>query len=197
MRDDKRRFYNVEESNRLVMRRLYMNNTVVKRGDKLRYSCIRSGRCCSSGPNVALTVYDICKIAKYLNVNWRDLAGKYIYVVLADYIPVALLRGINNKCIFLKMREKPTCMIYPARPARCRLYPFIPISPTESSELEVSVKCPGVGVGELNDPPWSDLDRYLSEVVDHYTRLHRLIFIDKYEPLRAFEALLDEVCNKN
>lgn len=168
---------------------------IISRGVDTRYSCIRCGKCCSSGPNVALTVFDVCRLARYLNKPWRDLAGKFFYVIIADYIPIAILRGLNDKCVFLKVEGMvTTCTVYPARPFRCRLYPFIPISPIESSKLEVSSRCPGVGRGDLTSPPWGDLDVYLDEVRKHYAELFQAIFRDGYEPIRALEATLDRVC---
>lgn len=172
-------------------------NKIVTYGEKIKFFCTRCGRCCCSGPNVALTAHDICKIAKYLNTNWRDLAGKYFYVVIADQIPVAVLRGIGGKCVFLKFHGKlATCVIYPVRPARCRLYPFIPISPGESKKLEVSSKCPGVEIGDVIDPPWEELGVYIKEVREHYTTLFEYIFVKNNEPLRALEDLLDHMCSR-
>ncbi|MEM4481345.1 MAG: YkgJ family cysteine cluster protein [Desulfurococcaceae archaeon] len=172
-------------------------NTLIEPGSSVQYSCIRCGRCCSSGPNVALTVFDICRLAKYTNSAWRELAGKYFYVVVADYIPVAVLRGIRDRCAFLRTEgAKAVCTIYPARPLRCRLYPFIPISPGESSKLEVSAKCPGVGQGGFIAPPWEDLKSYLEEVKKHYEELFQLIFRSSYEPVKALEIALDRACSE-
>ncbi|MGC8983182.1 MAG: YkgJ family cysteine cluster protein [Desulfurococcaceae archaeon] len=170
-------------------------NPVVKLGERLAYTCIRCGKCCSSGPNVSLTVFDVCRIAKYLGAPWRELAGKSFYVVIADYVPVIVLRGIGGRCVFLKyVNNLPTCTVYPARPARCRLYPFIPIAPRVEDSLEVSSACPGVGRGELAEPPWDDLKEYLSEVRKHYELLYKHIFEEGYEPLSALEKALDQAC---
>lgn len=170
---------------------------ITSRGLKVKFTCLRCGECCSSGPNVSLTVSDICRIANYLGVSWRDLVGKYIYAIIADYVPIVVLRGINNKCIFLKyVNNTQTCIIYPARPMRCKLYPFLPIALRESSRLEISSKCPGIGKGDLIDPPWSDLEAYLSEVKEHYRVLYDLIFIKGLEPVEALEKALDNACSK-
>jgi len=170
---------------------------MIRRGEKLNFTCIRCGRCCSSGPNVSLTVSDICRIARYLGVTWRELVGKYIYAIIADYVPVVVLRGVNNRCAFLKyVNNTPTCTIYPARPMRCRLYPFLPVAPGENSKLEISARCPGVGKGDLVEPLWSDLELYLEEVKSHYRELYELIFVKGLEPLTALETLLDKLCTQ-
>ena len=175
---------------------MWVFELITKRGDKVKFTCLRCGKCCSSGPNVSLTASDICRIAKYLSVNWRDLAGKYIYAIIADYIPIVVLRGANDKCVFLKyVNNTPTCIIYPARPMRCRLYPFLPIAPGENSKLEVSARCPGIGRGDIGEPPWGTLKEYLKEVKNHYTKLYELIFVKGIEPLKALEELLDTTCS--
>ena len=170
---------------------------VLKRGEEIKFSCIRCGRCCSTGPNVALTVYDICRISKYLGVNWRDLRGKYVIAIIADLIPIPVLRGLGEKCVFLKYENGlPTCSIYPVRPMRCRLYPFQPVSPSDPSIIMVDEKCSGVGGNGYVDPPWSVLEQYYTEVKKHYSSLFKMIFEDGIEPLESLEKLLDEVCKE-
>ncbi len=169
---------------------------VVRRGERVRVRCVRSGRCCSSGPNVALTAYDVCRIARYLGVDWRELRGRYIVAIIADMIAVPALRGVGDgRCAFLEIRDGlPTCTIYPVRPMRCRLYPFLPASPSKPDIVYVDRYCPGVGEGDPVEPPWSDLERYYREVSMHYKRMYELVFNEGYEPLEALEKLIDEVC---
>lgn len=180
-----------------TQRYLWVFALITNKSEKVKFTCLRCGGCCSSGPNVTLTVSDVCRIARYLGVDWRKLTGEYMYVIIADYIPVVVLRGINSKCVFLKYVDNtPTCTIYPARPMRCQLYPFLPIALSENSRLEVSTKCPGVGRGELVEPPWSVLEKYFNEVKQHYKILYEYIFTSGLEPLKALENLLDKFCSQ-
>ncbi len=174
-----------------------MKYIVLKRGEKIKYRCIRSGRCCSSGPNVALTAFDVCRIANYMGVDWRELKGKYIIAIIADMIAVPALRSVGgDKCAFLAYKNGlPTCSIYPARPMRCRLYPFLPASPSKKDIVYVDTYCPGVGKGDSIEPPWNELSKYYEEVKYHYKRMYELVFEEGYEPLEALEKLIDEVCN--
>lgn len=168
---------------------------VVERGEKVAFTCLRCGNCCSSGPNVALTSFDICRIARYLGVPWRNLVGKYIYAVVADAIPVPLLAGIGGKCIFLREEgELTTCSIYPARPLRCRLFPFIPSGPSDVGKLELSSICPGVGAGKPANPPWGDLEKFSKESRIHYEHLFKYIFHEGLNPVDALERTIDEIC---
>jgi len=164
----------------------------VLRGENVRALCLRCGRCCH-GPNVSLTAFDVCRIANFLNVHWRDLRGKYIIAVIADMIAIPILRDIGKTCVFLKMGERPSCTIYPARPMKCRLYPFIPYSPGRTNIINLDKCCQGVGVGDPMEPPWKLIESYYLEVKYHYSKLYQLIFSEGYDPLSALEALLDEV----
>ena len=172
---------------------------ILRRGDRIRYGCVRSGRCCSTGPNVALTAYDVCRIARYLGVPWRELRGKYILAIIADMIAIPVLRGLGDgQCAFLETRDGvPTCSIYPVRPMRCRLYPFQPASPSKKDIIYIDTYCPGVGHGNLVEPPWSVLEEYYKEVTNHYKRMYQLVFKEGYEALEALEKLIDEVCSSS
>ena len=165
----------------------------VSRGEKIRVTCLRCGRCCH-GPNVSLTAFDICRVANFLGVDWRELRGRYVKAVIADVVPIPVLQSVNGVCAFLVMRDEPTCTIYPARPMRCRLYPFLSYSPARPDLIYLDECCGGVGIGEPEDPPWTLLSQYHVELKLHYTKLYQLIFEGGYEPLQALESLIDEVC---
>lgn len=171
-------------------------NRTINRGEKTLFTCKRCGKCCSSGPNVALTPMDICRISRFLKTSWRDLVGRFFYVIIADQIPVIILRGVGDKCVFLEReRGLASCRVYPARPIRCRLYPFIPIAPGVKNTLEISMSCPGVGEGEVIDPPWSELEVFIDEVKRQYAKLYKYIFEEGLTPLQALERIIDEECS--
>ena len=174
------------------------SHIVLRRGEKIRFRCQRSGRCCSTGPNVALTAYDVCRIAKYMGVDWRELRGRYIIAIIADMLAIPVLRGMGDGvCAFLEYRNGiPTCRIYPARPLRCRLYPFQPISPGDPNRVSVDTYCPGVGKGEEVEPPWRLLEYYYREARRHYEAMYKLVFDEGLDPLTALEELIDRVCRE-
>lgn len=163
-------------------------------GEKTRFKCLRCGRCCGSGPNVGLTAFDIQRIARFLNVDWHELRGKYVVAVIADMTAVPTLRGrVDGTCIFLEYKdEQPSCSIYPARPMRCRLYPFMPYSPSNSETIYLDTCCPGLNAETETDPPWETLKEYYFEVKLHYARLYNLIFQEGYEPLEALEKTIED-----
>ncbi len=174
------------------------SHIVLRRGEKIRFRCQRSGRCCSTGPNVALTAYDVCRIAKYIGVDWRELRGRYIIAIIADMLAIPVLRGMGDGvCAFLEYRNGvPTCGIYPARPLRCRLYPFQPVSPGDPNRVFIDTYCPGVGKGDEVEPPWRLLEYYYEEARRHYEAMYKLVFDEGLDPLTALEELIDRVCRE-
>lgn len=165
-------------------------------GEKARFKCLRCGKCCGNGPNVGLTAFDIHRIARFLNVNWQELKGKYVVAVIADMVAVPTLRGkTDGTCIFLEHEDgKPSCRIYPARPMRCRLYPFMPHSPSSNETVYLDTCCPGLNAETETDtePPWDCLREYYVEVKLHYARLYSLTFQGGYEPIEALEKIIEE-----
>ncbi len=165
---------------------------------KFKFKCIRCGKCCSTGPNVALTVYDVVRISKYLEVKPRDALSVYMKVIVADYTPfIALAGDKSGKCVFLGYSDKgtPYCKVYKARPMRCRLYPVIPVSPS-SSVVELSKNCPGVGLNRDASIPPALIKQYFWEVKTHYTVLTELVFSRGYGPLEALYELLNNAYNE-
>ncbi len=166
----------------------------LKFGEKVRFNCLRCGRCCSSGPNVGLTAYDIRRIANFLNVDWRTLKGKYVVAVVADMVAIPTLRGnLHGECVFLERVDgKTSCSIYPARPMRCRLYPFMPYSPSNNETIYLDTCCPGINVETETEPPWECIKEYYVEVKLHYARLYQLVFQEGCEPLEALEKTIED-----
>jgi len=167
---------------------------IIKLDSKFRFKCIRCGKCCSTGPNVALTVYDVVRISKHLGVKPSVALKIYTKVIIADYIPFIALAGDGlGKCVFLGYDKegKPYCKIYRARPLRCRLYPAIPVSPSKNT-IEVTSNCPGVGGGAITSVPLRLVKHYFWEVKMHYKELVKLVLDEGYSPLEALELLVEK-----
>jgi len=160
--------------------------------EKFRFKCTRCAKCCSTGPNVALTVFDVIRIAEFLGKHWRTTINDYLKVIVGDMIPFIALRG-DNVCVFLEFENNmPSCRIYPVRPLRCRLYPLHLVSPS-SDILDLDLWCPGVGIGSEVRPPSKLIKHYSWEVKEHYTRIMNLVLHNGYSPLKALEKVLDEL----
>jgi len=163
-------------------------------GRGYRFSCTRCGRCCSGGPNVALTVYDVVRMARFLRMSWRGFLKSYVKVIIADLWPHMLLRGDERgRCLFLATRHDGTtlCVIYPARPMRCHLYPIL-VESLAPTRLYLDPRSPGVGRGPPKPVPRRLVQAYIEERRRHYRLLHRLIVEEGLEPLQALYQALDQ-----
>lgn len=171
---------------------------LIRLGDSVKYKCLRCGLCCVNGPNVGLTAHDISRIARFLGVNWEELKGKYIVAVIADMFAIPTLRGKEEgKCVFLECDEqgRPACSIYPVRPMRCQLYPFMPYSPSNNEKVYLSTRCPGLKIDTVVTPPWRLLKEYYAEIRQHYARTYTLTFKKGYSPLEALEKTIEEIAS--
>ncbi|MBS7660005.1 MAG: YkgJ family cysteine cluster protein [Candidatus Bathyarchaeia archaeon] len=164
-------------------------------GDTANFECLRCGRCCSSGPNVGLTAFDILRIAEHLGVEWQKLRGRHIIAVIADTIAIPILMDKGGgRCVFLEvLNGTPHCSIYPARPMKCKIYPFILYSSGNKDTLYLDECCPGVKVEKTIEPPWKILEKYIFELRVHYSTLYKLVFDYGIEPIEALERTIDEI----
>ncbi len=158
-----------------------------------RFECIRCDFCCGTGPNVSLTIFDIVRIARFLRIHYRDVLRSYVKVIVADLVPFFSLRDKGNgECVF--MERKPSgetlCVIYPARPMKCRLYPVI-VESLRPRRVYLDNMCPGVGRGRETRVPRRLLEQYLEERRRHYEIVLRLV-MEGFEPEEVVETALEE-----
>ncbi len=173
----------------LLMRR------TVRVGESFSFSCIRCDKCCGTGPNVALTVYDVIRMSKLLDVDPKVFVRVYAKVIIADYVPFMTLAGDDlGRCVFMGVdREGKTyCKVYMARPLRCRIYPAIPISPSQET-LVLDEKCPGLGTGGTGSVPVKLFRHYAWEVKSHYELLLKKVLDEGMEPLEALLCVLEKL----
>jgi len=162
---------------------------------KFRFKCTRKAFCCRGGPNVSLTVHDLIRIAKYLKKDWRELIPTYVKVIIADFVPFLVLRGIRNECVFLRKGENGyECEIYPVRPYRCKLYPIVPKA-IGSEEVYLDLKCPGLWEGPEKEVPKESLKKYYEEVKEHYQIIMKYV-MEGAEPEEALEKAIEELWEK-
>ncbi len=160
----------------------------------IRFKCIRCDFCCGTGPNIALTVFDVVRMARFLRMHWREFVKRYVKVIVADVVPFLSLRGDERgRCLFLyyKPSGETVCTIYPARPMRCRLYPVL-VEELRADVVYVDTACPGVGQGSPLKVPHRLVEQYVWERREHYRRLFRLVVEEGLHPLEALERVLEE-----
>ncbi len=162
---------------------------------RIKFTCVRCDLCCGTGPNVVLTVFDVIRMAEYLGKHWRSFIHDYTKIIVAELFAYIALRDKGNgECIFMERDHegRTYCLIYKARPMRCRLYPLYIVTP-KSRYLHLDTECPGVGLGEEKRIPLKLVERYSYELAYQYKELVRLVVDEGVEPLKALEQILDKL----
>jgi len=105
------------------------------------FSCRRSGNCCAQPEGVVrVDADDVQRIAAHLGLSEAGVRSRFLAGSgdrLAD--------GLGGRCAFLVDGGEATCGIYPARPERCRSWPFWPELADSREELAAACRvCPGI-----------------------------------------------------
>lgn len=110
-------------------------------GFPFRFRCRRSGNCCAiPGGFVRVSQADVDAIALHLGLDAAAVRSRYVQ---SD--GVRLKEGLGNRCVFLADGAEAACSIYPARPAKCREWPFWPEVRDHPELRRLVVRtCPGI-----------------------------------------------------
>lgn len=86
---------------------------------------------------------DIAAIAEQLGMAPEAVRSRYV-----DTARGTLKNGlVGGRCVFLEDGSVAKCSIYPARPERCRTWPFWPELVGDRAALERAARlCPGLTV---------------------------------------------------
>jgi Fe-S-cluster containining protein len=108
-----------------------------------------SGRCCTGESGyIYVTMNEIEKISKLLNLEIKDFATKYLYKKAYKYSIKEIKYEDSYECIFYD-RDINGCKIYEARPSQCITFPFWDYYKHRIDELQE--ECPGIIIGNNND----------------------------------------------
>jgi len=114
--------------------------------DGIRFECQGTGKCCTSRGSygyVYLTLEDRRRLARQFELSTVAFTKRYCTKTDGHFH----LKGFQESCQFLNGRS---CLVYEARPAQCRTWPFWPENMTSRAwSKEVLAFCPGVGKGKL------------------------------------------------
>jgi Fe-S-cluster containining protein len=105
------------------------------------FACRRSGNCCARPEGVVrVDGCDVQRIAAHLGLPETGVRSRFL-AASGD----RLAEGLGHRCVFLVDGGEATCGIYPARPERCRSWPFWPELADSREELEAACRvCPGI-----------------------------------------------------
>ena len=82
---------------------------------------------------------DIERIAAHLGMPEAAFRSRYV-AATGD----RLTEGLGNRCVFLEDGSHASCSIYPARPERCRSWPFWDEHRDPAALAEAARICPGI-----------------------------------------------------
>lgn len=111
-----------------------------------RFRCQRSGNCCARPEGVVrVSSADITRIAAHLGMSEAAVRSRYVAATgdrLAD--------GLGHRCVFLEDGSHASCSIYPARPERCRSWPFWDEHRDPAALAAAARICPGIALDPVD-----------------------------------------------
>lgn len=112
-------------------------------GGEIRFACLRGCTLCCRQPGfVYLTAEDLERAAARLGLSAVEFEQRY---VVRTRHTLRLRKPRGSSCHFL---SGDGCLLHPAKPTQCRLYPFWPeIVEERGGWLRESGFCPGIGRG--------------------------------------------------
>ncbi len=95
---------------------------------KSRYDCLKCPGYCCSHPLIAVSEYDIERLAKHFGLSTKVAREKFTYNYKTKEYDEQVLRHQKDHvyksiCRFFDTKERQ-CTIYEARPNVCRKYPY-------------------------------------------------------------------------
>jgi len=107
-----------------------------------RFRCRRSGNCCARPEGVVrVTPDDVARIAAHLGMSEGAFRSRYV-AASGD----RLVEGNGPRCVFLADGHHASCTIYPARPERCRTWPFWDEHRDPAALAAAARICPGIEI---------------------------------------------------
>ncbi len=94
--------------------------------DRFTFACYPGIKCfneCCKNLSLALTPYDVLRMARGLKITTKEFLERYTsaHVGFATGLPVVVLKMVDEKCPFV---TENGCSTYAFRPTSCRLYPL-------------------------------------------------------------------------
>jgi Fe-S-cluster containining protein len=95
----------------------------------MRFNCDKCPGYCCTHPRIAVTDYDIARLAKRFGISDASARKRFTYkYTFADTVSEQILRhqkdSVYSSVCKLFDRQKRQCSVYAARPHVCRKYPY-------------------------------------------------------------------------
>jgi len=105
-----------------------------------RFRCRRSGNCCAR-PDGAVRVgaRDVARLAAHLGIGEAAFRSRFV-AASGEH----LVDAPGGRCIFLEDGSVTRCTVHPARPERCRSWPYWDEHRNPRLLAEAARVCPGI-----------------------------------------------------
>jgi hypothetical protein len=114
----------------------YLTLPKLNKNDTFIFGCNQCGKCCRNREDVLLTPLDLFKISKHLKMQISEVLEKYCETYKGENSKMPIVRikpkAYQQTCPFLK---KGICLIQPAKPAVCALFPLGRMTNFETNEF--------------------------------------------------------------
>jgi len=126
----------------------------------LRFECTRCGECCRGPGRARLSVVDVQRLARFLNLAIADFVERYTELVVfvkpgdaSEPDAELVLKKAAGACVFLRGDE---CAVHLGKPDGCRLGPFTyGILGSDRNWAHFQRICPGLDHGP--DITWASV----------------------------------------
>jgi Fe-S-cluster containining protein len=93
-----------------------------------RYNCLECPGYCCSHSRIAVSDFDIQRLARYFGISFRQARDRFTYRYKTKEVDERILRHqkdhiYKSVCRFFD-RDERRCTVYEARPNVCRRYPY-------------------------------------------------------------------------
>ncbi|MBO8179554.1 MAG: YkgJ family cysteine cluster protein [Archaeoglobus sp.] len=144
--------------------------------DKFNFACYPGIKCfneCCKNLNLALTPYDVLRMARGLEITTTEFLERYTsrHVGMATGLPVIVLKMVDERCPFVTDKG---CSIYPHRPTPCRLYPLARVRVGE--EVQYYLLREEFCLGHEEDKEWSPQKWIEDQKAMEYNSMNDLFF---------------------
>ncbi len=123
--------------------------------DGLNFTCTQCGNCCTGAPGVVwVTDAEIAQIAELRGLTIEEMRQRHTREVEGR---TSLTEHENGDCTFFDPKSR-RCLVYAARPAQCRTWPFWNSNIKSRDAWEtMRQSCPGAGQGQF--VPLEEIER--------------------------------------
>jgi len=145
--------------------------------EKFNFACYPGIICfneCCQHLNIALTPYDVLKMARGLKITTSEFLERYTskHIGITTGLPVVVLKMLpDGRCPFVTEKG---CSIYKYRPSPCRLYPVVRVRVRD--EVQYYLLKEDFCAGHMENREWSVTEWIRDQEAEKYNEMNDVFF---------------------